>query len=239
VDRDLFIEFFDVGEVLDYFVSAFFAEVEEEVDVVEERDEFPAVSTEIVDAWSARDHERALTPEDHAVIDASAAARTLVVERMSVGLGDFFSACAVLGRLVADRGGSPTLAAVTIDGLCEAMGIASAPWSASARAAVGEGFAGTRTELAKSAAEAAWEFPKCAARLAEGSVAIAVGFPDDDPDAIVAWAGRVAHDAALAHVRRAVVDGRAAACAALVEALSLAGIETTSGGTTAKPFSKR
>jgi hypothetical protein len=237
--RDLVIELFAQAEELDSFVSKRFDVGGEEVDVIEERDESPPVDSEIVAAWTARDHARALIREDHAVIDASGAARALVVERIGVGLGDFFTACAVLGRLVADGGGSPTLAAVTNDGLCEAMGIASAPWTAPARAAVAEGFALAQTERAKAAAEAAWEFPKCAVRLADGSIAIAAGFPDDDPDALAAWAGRIAHDAALAHVRRAVVDGRAAACAALVDALSLAGIETTRGGTTGKPFSKR
>jgi hypothetical protein len=213
--------------------------LDESVDVLGDRDESPRVPSEIVAKWCARDHGRALTPEDHAVIDASVAARTLVVERTGVGLGDFFSACAVLGRLIADRGGSPTLAAVTIDGVGEAMGVADAPWMASARAAVAEGFAGARDEMAKRVAEAAWEYPRCVAKLADGAIAIAAGFPDDDADAVAAWAARVAHDAALAHVRRAVVDGAAPACAAVVDALSLAGIETTSGGSVPRPFSKR
>ncbi len=204
-----------------------------------ERSECAGVPSEIVAKWCARDHARALTAEDRAVIDASVAARTLVVERTNVGQGDFFSACAVLGRLIADRGGSPTLAAVTIDGLCEAMDLHVAPWVAPARAAVAEGYAGARVEMAKRAAEAAWEYPRCVAKLSDGSIAIAAGFPDDDTDSIAAWASRVAHDAALAHVRRAVVDGPAAACAAVVDALSLAGIETTSGGSVARPFSKR
>jgi hypothetical protein len=209
------------------------------VDAMDERGECAGVPSEIVASWCVRDHARALTAEDHAVIDASAAARTLVVERTSVGQGDFFSACAVLGRLIADRGGSPTLAAVTIDGLCEAMDLFVAPWVAPARAAVAEGYAGARVEIAKRSAQAAWEFPRCVAKIADGAIAIAAGFPDDDADSIAAWASRIAHDAALAHVRRAIVDGPPAACAAVVDALSLAGIETTSGGTVPRPFSKR
>jgi hypothetical protein len=218
-------------------------EVEALVDGIADRDDPPPVPSELVAKWCARDHERALTAEDHAIIDASVAARALVVERvlekMSSGLRDFFSACAVLGRMIAERGGSPTLAAVTIDGLCEALGVHDGPWTASARAAVAEGFAGARDETAKRAASAAWEYPRCAARLSDDAIAIAAGFPDDDDDAVAAWASRVAHDAALGHVRRAVVDGPPAASAAVVDALSLAGIETTRGGLVARPFSKR
>jgi hypothetical protein len=45
---------------------------------------------------------------------------------------------------------------------------------------------------------------------------------------IAAWAERVAHDAALAGIRRAVVGGKPSVRQALTDALRLAGIEVLS-----------
>jgi hypothetical protein len=144
---------------------------------------------DLVDEWCARDVEGAL-PGDRAVIDATRAARALVVDRLQAGAdGDLFNACAVLGRLFADLGGSPTLAAGTIDG-------------------------------------ARWVLPDLAERTARTArAALMEGFVAVRADAVAAWAARVAAAAARTGYRRAVVAGSERACAALVDALELAGVK--------------
>jgi hypothetical protein len=181
---------------------------------------------DLVDEWCARDVESAL-PGDRAVIDATRAARALVVERLRAGAadGDLFNACAVLGRLFADLGGSPTLAASTIDGARSVLPDLAERTARAARAALMEGFVAVRAETARAAAAAQWDFPACAVPLEEASVAIAAGFPGDDEDAVAAWAARVAAGAARTGYRRAVVAGNERACAALVDALELAGVK--------------
>jgi hypothetical protein len=200
------------------------------------RDEAPSSAQidEIVAAWCARDRARAFLRIDHEVIESTTAVRALIVERALVAAGphrDLFSACGVLGRLVGERGGSPTLAGTIIDGVLEALDAAEghatrdASWVASARAALAEGYAAARQEAARAEMRARWEYPTCAVALHEGIVSIAAGYPDDDEDALGAWASRVAHAAALAGVRRAVLGGPAPAVAALEDALNVAGIE--------------
>jgi hypothetical protein len=181
---------------------------------------------DLVDAWCARDGETAL-PGDRAVIDATRAARALVVEGLRVGTpdADLFNACAVLGRLFADFGGSPTLAASTMDGVRSVLPDLDEGTVRTARAALMEGFVAVRSEAARSAAAAQWEFPACAVPLEDSAVAIAGGFPGDDEDAVAAWAARVAAAAARNGYRRAIVAGGERACAALVDALELAGVK--------------
>jgi len=92
------------------------------------------------------------------------------------------------------------------------------------RAAAAEGFAAARLDLARAEAAAAWDYPLCAVRIDEECVALAGGYPDDDPAAIEAWAGRVAQRVARAGFRRAFVSGRVEVCRALEDALSLVGV---------------
>jgi hypothetical protein len=186
----------------------------------------PKNPTVIVAAWCERDHARALLPADHEIIDSTHATRALVVERL-LGPGDgrdLYNACAVLGRLIAERGGSPTLATATIDGAHEAMGGGDVAWLIPARAALAEGFASARQEATRRDAAAAWDFPRCAADLGDGAFAIVAGYPDDDGEALAAWASRVAQAVALAGARRAVVSGSDAARAALGDALQVVGV---------------
>src|SRR5260221_14173045 len=92
---------------------------------------------EIVASWGTRDHARALLPVDHEIVDLARSGRALVAE-LALGRSsdrDLFHACAALGRLVAERGGSPTLAVSMIDGAREELGDALAPLDA-ARAAM-------------------------------------------------------------------------------------------------------
>jgi hypothetical protein len=71
----------------------------------------------------------------------------------------------------------------------------------------------------------AWEYPSCAVPLGKAALAIAAGHPSEDDEVLAAWAARVAKAAALAGVRRAVVSGADAPRAAVIDALTLVGIE--------------
>ncbi|WP_394849305.1 hypothetical protein LZC95_17895 [Pendulispora brunnea] len=183
----------------------------------------------LVEAWCTRDHARALLPEDHDVVEATRALRALIVEGVVGQLAqrDVLHACWRLGHLIATRGGSPTLLGSTLDGAyaVTATGTDSAadPW-VSMRAAAAEGFAAARADLAHAQAAAAWDYPFCAVRIDEESVALAGGYPDDDTAAIELWAGRVAQSVARAGYRRAFLSGRVEVCRALEDALSFVGV---------------
>jgi hypothetical protein len=187
----------------------------------------PAGRDAMVDAWSLKDRARSVLPADRAVVDASATVRALIVDLALAGgpEDELYDACAVLGRLIAQRAGSPTLASATLDHAAEVLDARSAPWVAPARAAVVEGFAATLAEDAQLAALRSWEFPRCVVPLGQAGLAIAAGHPSDDEEVLSTWAGRVARAAALAGIRRAVVSGGALATAAVVDALCLVGIE--------------
>jgi hypothetical protein len=178
----------------------------------------------LVSAWCARDHARALVPADHGAIDATIAARTFVMERIVGDQGaDLFHGCLVLGRLLAARGASPTLAAATVDGAI-AVSEARGEWVASARAALAEGYGAARLERARAEAVTAWDYPRCAVRLGKDTAAFAAGAPDDDDEALAEWAARVALAAQKDKVRHAIVGGAERPRAALAEALAFAGI---------------
>jgi hypothetical protein len=182
---------------------------------------------EVVAAWCRSDLLRAVLPADREIVGASMTVRSLIIELVSTNdtPDELYDACAVLGRLVAQRGGSPTLASVTVDNAAAAIGIPDAPWVVAARASLAEGFASALIETARRDAMAGWEFPNCAVPLGEAALAIAAGHPSDDEEVLAAWAARTAKAAALRGVRRAVVSGGERACEALVEALYLIGIE--------------
>jgi len=191
----------------------------------------------LVDAWCEEDHARSLLPGDHDVVEATRTLRALIVEGIvgDVAERDLLHACWRLGHLIATRGGSPTLLGATLDAAhlvtASARGTGphplptsgAIPWI-SMRAATVEGFSAARADLAREEAAAAWDYPFCAVRVDEESVALAGGYPDDDAAAIEVWAGRVAQSVARAGFRRAFVSGRAEVCHALEEALSLVGI---------------
>jgi hypothetical protein len=182
----------------------------------------------VVDTWCARDRARAVLPADRAIVDGSMAPRALVVDLVLSGdpEDELYDACGVLGRLIAQRAGSPTLAASTMDHAAEALGVPRATWLEPARAAVAEGFADALADEARREAAQAWEYPRCAVPLGGSAIAIAAGHPSDDQEVLAAWAARVARAAALEGVRRATIAGPDAARAALVEALGVVGIET-------------
>ena len=182
---------------------------------------------DILRAWADKDRARAVLPADREIVDASESPRALIVELAMAGgpEDELYDACLMLGRLVAQRGGSPTLVSSTLDHAVEAMGTRPAPWLSAARAAVAEGFVAATLEAARSEAMQSWEYPSCVVPLGEAALAIAAGHPSDDEEVLSAWAARVAKAAALSGVRRAVVAGGERARAALVDALGLVGIE--------------
>jgi hypothetical protein len=181
-----------------------------------------------VAAWCELDRARALVPADRAAIDATLAARALVVESVLSGAErDLYNACAVLGRLLAEHGASPTFAAGTIDGAQAVLAPEESriDWLVPARAAVAEGFVARLRERAAEEARARWEYPRCAVRVDERTVALAAGHPEDDADALDAWAERVALGCNKAGVKRAIVAGPERATEALVSALASVGIQ--------------
>ncbi len=181
----------------------------------------------ILAAWCEKDRARAVLPADREIVDASAAVRALIVDLVLAGgpEDELYDACAVLGRLVAQRGGSPTLASVTLDHAADVLDAHAARWLVPGRAAVAEGFAAALVEDARRESMLAWEFPSCAVPLGQAALAIAAGHPSDDDEVVAAWAARVGKAAALAGIRRAVVSGGERATAAVVDALTLVGIE--------------
>jgi hypothetical protein len=201
----------------------------------------PTPADAMVERWCRADGARAFVKSDHDVIESTTAVRSVIAERLTSASGtgmerDVLNAFGALGRLVGERGGSPTLAAAIVDGALEALGSdeatpspRQAAWVIPARAAMAEAFARARNDAAKSEANARWEYPACAVSIAPDTVAVAAGFPDDDVDALREWASRVAHGASLSSVRRVIVSGSAAAEAALAEALGIAGIECIPG----------
>src|ERR1700729_2265020 len=145
---------------------------------------------ELVERWCARDHAGAFLPGDKEAIDATRGQRALVVEIASErgARTDLFQACAVLGRLTAESGGSPSLVSSVIDTACEMLPELDPQTARGARGALSEGFVAARAEIARAEAAARWEYPGCAVPLEGASVAIAAGYPDDDDDALAAWA---------------------------------------------------
>jgi len=183
-------------------------------------------SEDVLRAWADKDRARAVLPADREIVEASESPRALIVElAMAGGPDELYDACLMWGRLVGQRGGSPTFASSSLDHAAEALGTPSAPWLSSARAAVAEGFVASMVEDARSEAMQSWEYPSCVVPLGEAALAIAAGHPSDDEEVLAAWAGRIAKAAALSGVRRAVVAGGERARAALVDALGLVGIE--------------
>jgi hypothetical protein len=183
----------------------------------------------VVQAWCELDRARAAWPWDREVIEASASLRALVVERARARASDptddeLFDACAVLGRRIARARGSVTLAAWTADHAGEALDAAGAEWVRPAGAAIAEGYVAEVLEAARQEALAAWEFPRCVVPIGAGAVAVAAGYPSEDVEAIAEWAARVARAIAVRGIRKAFVAGPHAT--AVVEALSLTGIET-------------
>ncbi|MFO0736357.1 MAG: hypothetical protein U0270_10765 [Labilithrix sp.] len=176
-------------------------------------------------AWATLDAARALHPADHLSLRSTEPARSLVIDLLGAGAErDLWNACARLGRMMADEGASPSLAAGTIDNAAAALGVNDAARIAPARASLIEGYVASIREAERSSAVAAWDYPSCVVRIDDGVVAIACGRPTDDGDALTAWAERVASKLSKAKVKRAILEGGEVARAELASALELVGI---------------
>lgn len=192
----------------------------------------PEARSATLDAWRTHDEARALDAADRAAIRETEAPRSLVAELLATGVvsRDLYSACAALGRLLADAGASPTLAATTLDGAVRAL-----PRGASfddadlapARASVAEGYVASIREKERAVARAAWEYPNCAVRVDDETLAVAAHYPtaDIDPLAVADWAARVALGASRDKARYVVVSGPPELVAEVTDALTLVGIE--------------
>jgi hypothetical protein len=187
----------------------------------------PRDSEALVAAWCDLDRRAAVLEADREIVDASRPLRAVIAGfALAGGLDEeIYDACASLGRLIAQRGGSPTLAALTVDHAGDALGVRPAAWLGPGRAAVAEGFTRALLERVQQDSLQSWAFPRCAVALPGGVVAIAAGFPSDDPELLGEWAARVAKAAALQGARQAFVAGPDAARAAVEEALDVVGIE--------------
>lgn len=187
-------------------------------------------------AWGEAERRAALTPADQATVDATGSVRGTILD-FALRRGqdeELYDACAVYGRLLAEGGGSPSLAATAIDRACEALGDRTPSWATGARAAMAEGFGRAREDVARDATYASWDFPAPAVRLDATTIAIAAGHPSDDEETLAAWAAKAARAAAFDGVRRAVVSGRERPRAALAEALAIAGILCVEAATSSK-----
>lgn len=201
-------------------------------------------------AWREHDTMRALHPHDRDAIRATEAARALVLELVVSNAEpqarreprDLYTACARLGRLLADAGASPSLAALTIDGVAQALARASIDHDdtrfPAARASVVEGYFAAMREAERLAARRAWEYPACMVRLDGDAAAFVAGCPAEDGESLADWAARVAGHAARDGIKQAVLGGPDAARAELADALRLVGVdvEAASSRKTAKKW---
>lgn len=182
-------------------------------------------------AWQEHDVGRAIHPADREAIRATEAIRALVLELFTRPSRDLYNACAQLGRLLADSGGSPSLAASTIDGAVKALDhveIAHEPARIpAARASVLEAYVAAVREAVRDEGRRTWDPPACIVPLDEHTVAIAAGVPTDDRERLAEWAAMVAKAVARRSARVAVVVGSEPARRELDEALGLVGVEAT------------
>lgn len=176
-------------------------------------------------AWTATDACRAVTDVDRSLGPALENARVCVLENL--GGRDGHNAAALLGRLIAARGGSASFVSGELDTLAPLL---SSEELVVMRAALFEGYARALADESVLVRDRAWEPPACVVPLGDNRVAIAGGFPNDSADALVSWADRVASWAVRAKVRRAVLSGPPSVRAALHDALSLVGVEVDDAG---------
>lgn len=194
-----------------------------------------------VASWREHDRGCAIHPKDRDAIDATEAARSLVLQRMLQGPSrDLYSACARLGRLLFDAGASPSLAVSTIDGAARALDDTGRGWDRSsirsARSALGEGFAAAADDDARDRAKRAWAYPACAVKIDDETATVAIGFDDDDADETATWAARVARGLSKDGVRRVILgrSGSTRARTELEDALGLVGIALEAPRTSAE-----
>lgn len=197
----------------------------------------PVLLTKVLETSVSHDTERAVHPQDHEVLRATEAARSLVLELLASHEDvsrhesrDLFTACARLGGLMAELGASPTLAAGVIDNAVRALASAELRFDrariAPARASLLEGFVATIREAERTASLRAWEPPSCLVGIEPGVVAVACGYPSDDEELLGEWAARLAIHLVKAKTKRALLTGPKVVVAEVESALALVGVAT-------------
>lgn len=175
-----------------------------------------------------RGRELEISEVDHRALASTASLRERLGAATEVD-NDVLYLAAALGRLLAQEGASPTLAATVLEGL---SGLPDAPVL---RATLFEAFVATSRETWSASARSAWEFPACAVDLGEGTFAVAAGLDDDETE-LSEWADRVASGLLKAKAREVVLTGREPARTKLTESLGLVGIPCRSNdGARAQP----
>ena len=188
---------------------------------------------ELVEAWCARDRRVAFLPGDHAVIEATRGPRALIVDGVNDLANPSPDERVQKDLFHAWRGPRSDLRrarwlahARREHHRRRARGAPRVRRRHGALGARGRGRrvrGGSRRGRARQAA-AQWDFPACTVPLDGVSIAIAAGHPDDDEDALAACGCTCRQRGRSRGYRRAVLAGNARACAALEDALSLAGV---------------
>ncbi len=173
-----------------------------------------------------RGRELEISEVDHRALASTASLR----ERLGAATeldNDVLYLAAALGRLLAQEGASPTLAATVLEGL------SGLPNAAVLRATLFEAFVATSREHWSASARSAWEFPGCAVEIGDGVFAVVAGLDDDETE-LSEWADRVASRLLKAKARDVVLSGRNLARTKLMESLGLIGIpcRTSAPGST-------
>lgn len=163
-----------------------------------------------------RGRELEISEVDHRALASTASLRERLAAATEID-NDVLYLAAALGRLLAQEGASPTLAATVLEGLA---GLPSAPVL---RATLFEAFVATSREAWSASARDAWEFPGCAVPIGEGLFAVAAGL-DEEESELAEWSDRVASGLLKAKARWVVCSGREAARKKLAESLALVGI---------------
>jgi DNA-binding LacI/PurR family transcriptional regulator len=181
----------------------------------------------ILASWREHDIARAIHPADRDAIRVTDAARALVIELFDRPARDLFNACALLGRLLADAGASPSFAVSTIDGAASALRDARIGFDeeriAPSRASIAEGYVSALRDLEREEANRAWTYPSCVVTLDDETVAIAAGYPGDG-DGLGDWAAKIASKLSQKGTRTAIVAGSDPARREVLAALNLVGI---------------
>jgi hypothetical protein len=197
----------------------------------------------VLATWERHDREHALGDADRRAIEDMTALRALVLEWLHEprATRDGYSACARLGRILADAHASPTLASGTLDRAAHALAehdfLVNADRIAGARAAVMEGYVARILEKGHDEIRKSWEAPLCVVPLEHGRVAIACGHPDEDEEALSGWAERVASSLRKTGARRAFLAGHPRAVEEVARALELVGINTVTADSARPPTS--
>ena len=141
-----------------------------------------------------------ITQEDTISLEASAALRARLLSALENADQDAQNLASALGRVLAQAGATPTLAATILDPIVHGRegGVL--------RAALLEAFAGAREELRATEEALRWEFPGCAVSLGNGRFAVCANPPHSE-DAALAWADRTAAGLVKRRTNEVLISG--------------------------------